>query len=74
MMEKVILCAERDRKITGTFGFIEHRFLQEGFFYALSHCELCLLRPSFRYGFRFESSRDHAALPGKSAVKPLRVV
>lgn len=42
MMEKVILCPERVRKITGTFGFIEHRFLQEGFFYSLSHCELLL--------------------------------
>jgi len=42
MMEKVILCPERVRKITGTFGFIEHRFLKEGFFYALTHCELLL--------------------------------
>ena len=42
MMEKIILCPERVRKITGTFGFIEHRFLKEGFFYALTHCELLL--------------------------------
>jgi hypothetical protein len=42
MMEKIILCPERVRKITGTFGFIEHRFLKEGFFYSLSHCELLL--------------------------------
>jgi hypothetical protein len=42
MMEKVILCPDRVRKITGTFGFIEHRFFQEGFFYTLSHCELLL--------------------------------
>ena len=42
MMEKVILCPERVRKITGTFGFIEHRFLKEGFFYSLSHYELLL--------------------------------
>ena len=42
MMEKVILYPERVRKITGTFGFIEHRFLKEDFFYALSHCELLL--------------------------------
>jgi hypothetical protein len=42
MMEKVILCPERVRKIAGTFGFIEHRFLKEGFFYSLSHCELLL--------------------------------
>ena len=42
MMEKIILCPDRVRKITGTFGFIEHRFLQEGFFYTLSHHELSL--------------------------------
>jgi len=42
MMEKVILCPDRVRKITGTFGFIEHRFLKEGFFYTLTHCELLL--------------------------------
>ena len=42
MMEKIILCPDRVRKITGTFGFIEHRFLQEGFFYSLSHYELLL--------------------------------
>jgi hypothetical protein len=42
MMEKVILCPNRVRKITGTFGFIEHRFLKEGFFYSLSHPELLL--------------------------------
>jgi hypothetical protein len=42
MMEKVILCPDRLRKITGTFGFIEHRFLNEGFFFTLTHCELLL--------------------------------
>lgn len=42
MMEKVILCPDRIRKITGTFGFIEHRFLKEGFFFTLTHCELLL--------------------------------
>ncbi len=42
MMEKVILCPDRVRKITGTFGFIEHRFLKEGFFYTLTHHQLLL--------------------------------
>jgi hypothetical protein len=42
MMGKIILCPERVRKIAGTFGFIEHRFLKEGFFYSLSHHELLL--------------------------------
>jgi hypothetical protein len=31
MMEKIILCPDRVRKITGTFGFIEHRFLSVDF-------------------------------------------
>lgn len=42
MMEKTILCPDRVRKIAGTFGFIEHRFLKEGFFYSLTHHELLL--------------------------------
>jgi len=42
MMEKVILCPDRVRKITGTFAFIEHRFLKEGFFYTLTHHQLLL--------------------------------
>jgi hypothetical protein len=42
MMEKIILCPDRVRKIAGTFGFIEHRFLKEGFFYSLTHHELLL--------------------------------
>lgn len=42
MIENVILCPDRVRKIAGTFGFIEHRFLQEGFFHSLTHHELLL--------------------------------
>lgn len=42
MIEKVILCPDRVRKITGPFGFIEHRFLREGFFHSLTHQELLL--------------------------------
>jgi len=42
MMKKIILCPDRVRKIAGTFGFIEHRFLKEGFFYNLTHHELSL--------------------------------
>ena len=66
MMEKIILCPDRVRKITGTFGFIEHRFLQEGFFYTLSHHELSLYlflvlvgdrnRPYMEYLVRLASS------------------
>jgi len=42
MMEKIMLCPDRIRKITGTFGFIEHRFLKDGFFYSLTHHKLLL--------------------------------
>jgi hypothetical protein len=42
MIENVILCPDRVRKIAGTFGFIEHRFLREGFFHSLTHQELLL--------------------------------
>ena len=59
MMEKIILCPERIRKITGTFGFIEHRFLKDGFFYSLTHHEillyLFLVLASDRNGLSFYS-------------------
>jgi len=42
MIENVILCPDRVRKIAGSFAFIEHRFLREGFFYRLTHQELLL--------------------------------
>lgn len=42
MIEKAPLCPHRIRKITGSFAFIEHRFLQGGFFDSLSHYELLL--------------------------------
>jgi hypothetical protein len=40
MIEKRILCADRVRRIEGSFAFIEHRFLRDGFFTSLSHFEL----------------------------------
>jgi Helix-turn-helix domain len=42
MIEKKLLCPERRRKISGSFAFIEHRFLRDGFFASLSHHELLL--------------------------------
>ena len=42
MIEKRPLCPERIRKITGSFAFIEHRFLREGFWVTLSPQELVL--------------------------------
>lgn len=40
MIEKDLLCANRIRKITGSFAFIEHRFLRDGFWASLGHHEL----------------------------------
>jgi hypothetical protein len=42
MIEKAPLCPERIRKITGSFAFLEHRFLRDGFWTSLSHHELLL--------------------------------
>jgi hypothetical protein len=42
MIEKSPLCPERIRKITGSFAFIEHRFIRDGFWSALSQHELLL--------------------------------
>jgi hypothetical protein len=42
MIEKTILCPERLRKIQGSFAFVEHRFLRDGFWVSLSHDELLL--------------------------------
>jgi hypothetical protein len=42
MIEKSPLCPERLRKITGSFAFIEHRFLRDGFWSSLSQHELLM--------------------------------
>ena len=42
MIEKTPLCPQRVRKITGSFAFIEHRFLRDGFFEILTQHELLL--------------------------------
>jgi hypothetical protein len=42
MMEKQPLCRGRQRKIIGSFAFIEHRFLRDGFWSSLSQHELLL--------------------------------
>jgi hypothetical protein len=57
MINKVILCHERVRKIGGSFAFIEHRFLKDGFLVSLSHQELLLyfflVLAADRYGLSF---------------------
>ena len=42
MIEKQPLCPDRLRTIRGSFAFLEHRFLREGFWSALGHHELLL--------------------------------
>lgn len=42
MVAKEALCPQRIRKITGSFAFIEHRFLQRGYWGRLGHHELLL--------------------------------
>ena len=42
MIEKSPLCPERVRKITGSFAFLEHRFVRDAFWTSLSHHELLL--------------------------------
>ena len=42
MVMQQLLCPQRIRKITGSFAFIEHRFLQRGYWGRLSHQELLL--------------------------------
>lgn len=42
MIEKRILCPERVRKIGGSFAFVEHRFLRDGFWVSLTRDELLL--------------------------------
>jgi hypothetical protein len=42
MIEKSPLCPERVRKITGSFAFLEHRFVRDGFWTSLTHHELLL--------------------------------
>lgn len=42
MIEKANLCPNRVRKISGSFAFIEHRFLRDGFWDSLDHHELLL--------------------------------
>ena len=37
MIEKRVLCPERVRTVNGSFSFLEHRFLRDGFWETLGH-------------------------------------
>jgi len=53
------LCPDRVRKICGSFAFIEHRFLHDGFFAGLEHRQLLLyfllVTVSDRFGLSYYS-------------------
>ena len=42
MIQKTVIRHDRIRTLAGSFGFIEHRFLRDGFFQSLTHQELTL--------------------------------
>lgn len=42
MIQKRVLKTQRIRKTTGSFAFIEHRFLRDGFLASLTHLEMLL--------------------------------
>ncbi len=57
MTIKRLLCPSRIRKIEGSFGWIDHRFVTEGFLHDLSMIEILLyfflVAVSDRYGLSF---------------------
>ena len=59
MIKKKVLNGKRIRRISGSFGFIPHRFLTDGFLKALSQQELLLyiflVLAADRYGLSFYS-------------------
>jgi hypothetical protein len=68
MIRKKLLAPERIRQIEGSFGFIPHRFLTDGFLSALSQHELLLylflILASDRYGLSFYSVNSICSLLG----------
>ncbi len=61
-IEKQILVPERVRQINGSFSFIPHRFVHDGFFSSLTHAELVvyfiLVLVGDRHGLSYYS-QDH---------------
>jgi hypothetical protein len=59
MIKKTVICSNRIRTLAGSFGFIEHRFLRDGFFQSLTHEELILylflVLVGDRYGLSYYS-------------------
>ena len=68
MIRKKILAPDRIRQIEGSFGFIPHRFLTDGFLAALRQHELLLylflITAADRYGLSFYSCNSICSLLG----------
>jgi len=66
MIEKIPLIPQRVRTIQGSFAYIEHRFLRDGFFSSLSRHELLLyfflVLVSDRHGLSFYGYEKICAL------------
>ena len=71
MIRKKILAPERIRQIEGSFGFIPHRFLADGFLNALGQHELLLYLfltlAADRYGLSFYSLNSICSVLGLTA-------
>ena len=76
MIRKKILVPERIRQIEGSFGFIHHRFLADGFLAAMSQHELLLylflILAADRYGLSFYSYNSICSLLGLTVDQYLK--
>ena len=76
MIRKKILAPDRIRQIEGSFGFIPHRFLTDGFLAALSQHELLLylflVMAADRYGLSFYSCNSICSLLGLTVDQYLK--
>lgn len=76
MIRKKIIDPQRIRKIDGSFGFIPHRFLTDGFLSALSQHELLLylflIMAADRYGLSFYSCNSICSLFGLTVDQYLK--
>jgi len=76
MIHKKILAPERVRQTEGSFGFIPHRFLTDGFLAALSQHELLLYLfltlAADRYGLSFYSCNSICSLLGLTVDQYLK--
>jgi len=76
MIRKKILAPERIRQIEGSFSFIPHRFLTDGFLAALSKHELLLylflILAADRYGLSFYNCNSICSLLGLTVDQYLK--